>query len=230
MKTNNTDPFPSDLPNRIRYEDNHLIILDKLHGELVQGDKTGDTCLADFVKNYLKITKNKPGNVFLGVTHRLDRPTSGLVIFTKTSKALARINQMFKDRKVTKIYRALVEGSLPPGVEITLQNYLSKNEKTNKSAVVEANHPSAKPAKLILQTVEEYRNYSLVEIQLFTGRHHQIRCQLAHIGHPVKGDVKYGARRPNRDGSISLLAYKLLFPHPITKLQIHVTSEQPLHL
>lgn len=230
MKTNNTDLFPSDLPKRIRYEDNHLIIIDKLPGELVQGDKTGDLSLADYLKNYLKVTRNKPGNAFLGVTHRLDRPTSGLVIFAKTSKALIRINQMLKDHKITKIYRALVEGLLPFEAEVTLQHHLAKNSKNNKSAIVHPNHPSAKPALLTLRTVEKYRNYTLVEIQLFTGRHHQIRCQLAHIGHPVKGDVKYGARRPNADGSISLLAYKLLFQHPVSKLDIEVISNYHLHL
>lgn len=216
------------LAHRIVFEDNHLIIADKLPGELVQGDQTGDMCLADALKQHIKITKQKTGNVFLGVTHRLDRPTAGLVIFAKTSKALSRINQMLKEGKIQKTYRALVEGEIKEGKKHVLENLLIKNPSNNKSFVVSAEQKGAKYAKLEYECISKFERYSLLEIKLYTGRHHQIRCQLSFIGHPIKGDVKYGAKRPNRDGSISLLAYKLEFEHPVGGQLICVTSTQSI--
>lgn len=218
------------LADRILYEDNHLIIVDKLPGELVQADKTEDTCLADALKLYIKIRDQKPGNVYLGVTHRIDRPTSGLVIFTKTSKSLSRINEMLKQGRILKTYRALVEGRIPEGTTRELVNYLVKYQQNNKSYVTQSNHKGAKIAKLRFECLRQFNNYSLLSISLLTGRHHQIRCQLSHIGHCIKGDIKYGARRPNPDGSISLQAYRLDFIHPVSKQALTILSSQALSL
>ena len=191
------------LPDQIIYEDNHLIALNKLPGQLVQGDKSGDTCLAEEIKAFLKERDAKPGNVFCGVIHRLDRPVSGVVIFAKTSKALGRMNELVKSRDFKKCYRAVVK-AMPPHQQGHLENYLVRNERLNKSFVTD--NPDAEGAKL---AVLDYRvlatsagGYHLLEIELHTGRHHQIRCQLAHIGCPIKGDLKYGFPRSNPDGSI----------------------------
>ncbi|MCX8148959.1 MAG: RluA family pseudouridine synthase [Thermaurantimonas sp.] len=219
-----------DIANRIVYEDNHLLIFDKRAGELVQGDKTGDTPLLEILKNYIKITRQKPGNVFLGVTHRLDRPTLGLVIFAKTSKALERINALLRTGSISKTYRAIVEGQLAFGERKILENNLIKNPKNNKTYVVAPDTPQSKLAKLEYQCIQNFDHYSLLEVRLYTGRHHQIRCQLAHLGHCIKGDVKYGAKRANPDGSISLQAYQLEFIHPVSKQPICVKSTQSLHL
>lgn len=218
------------IANRIVYEDNHILIYDKCPGELVQADKTGDTSLSDILKHYIKVTRQKPGNVFLGVTHRLDRPTLGLVIFAKTSKALERINDMLRKGTIQKTYRALVEGIVPVGKKEILENYLVKNARNNKSYIVSPGTPDAKYAKLEYQCIQNFDRYSLLEIQLYTGRHHQIRCQLAHIGLHIKGDVKYGAKRANPDASISLQAYQLEFAHPVSKQLICVKSTHSLNL
>ncbi len=214
MRMNNTKM--QDIVSRVIYEDNHIIIVNKLPGELVQGDKTGDTTLADKVKFYLKEKYNKSGNVFLGVTHRLDRPVSGLVMYAKTSKALSRLNEMFKKGNVQKTYLAITE-SAPKAPEGLLVNYIKKNEKQNKSYVYDKPVQSAKEAKLKYKVLGKSERYYLLEVELLTGRHHQIRAQLSHIGYIIKGDLKYGAKRSNRDGGIDLLAYKLEFIHPVRK-------------
>ncbi len=216
------------LTDRIIYEDNHLIVLDKLTGELVQSDKTGDTCLADALKLYIKQTKGKSGNVFLGVTHRLDRPTMGLVIFAKTSKSLSRINEMLRQGLIQKTYRALVEGRIPVGTTGELSHFLIKNQKINKTFVTHSNYKGAKLAKLQFECIQEFDRFSLLQIQLLTGRHHQIRCQLSHFGCCIKGDVKYGAKRPNPDGSIGLQAFRLDFIHPVSKKPISCVSRLSL--
>jgi 23S rRNA pseudouridine1911/1915/1917 synthase len=210
----------------VLYEDNHLIIVNKAPSEIVQGDKTGDKPLSEMVKEYLKEKYNKPGNVYCGVTHRLDRPTSGVVVFTKTSKALPRMNEMFKNGEVFKTYWAIVKKA-PPKEEDTLIHYLIKNEKTNKSTAYEIEKPRTKKAVLHYKIIAHSDNYFLLEVKLDTGRHHQIRCQLAKIGCPIKGDLKYGAERSNPDGSISLHARSISFIHPVSKLQIDVTAPVP---
>ncbi len=210
----------------VLYEDNHLIIVNKSAGELVQGDKSGDKPLCDRVKEYLKEKYNKPGNVFCGVTHRLDRPTSGAVVFAKTSKALSRLNTLFRDGKVAKTYWAIVQ-ECPPKEEEWLTHYLIKNEKTNKSVAYNQEKPRAKKAVLHYRLIAASRNYYLLEVDIETGRHHQIRVQLAKIGCPIKGDLKYGAKRSNPDGSISLHARSLSFTHPVSKETISVTAPVP---
>ena len=210
----------------VLYEDNHIIIVNKAAGEIVQGDKTGDKPLSDIVKEYLKVKYNKPGNVFCGVTHRLDRPTSGLVVFAKTSKALSRLNDMFREGSVEKIYWAIV-GNRPPEEEDTLTHYLIKNEKQNKSTAYDRETPRAKKAVMHYRLVGASLKYYLVEVDLETGRHHQIRVQLAKIECPIKGDLKYGARRSNPDGSISLHARSVSFVHPVSKEPIHVVAPVP---
>lgn len=209
---------------KVIYEDNHLLIVSKAVGEIVQGDKTGDEPLVETLKKYLKVKYNKPGNVFLGLTHRLDRPVAGLVIFAKTSKALSRVNNMIRDGKLEKTYMAIVE-KLPPQKEGTLKDWLLKNEKQNKSYVVKPNTPGAKLAELSYKLIAKGDRYNLVEVDLKTGRHHQIRCQLANIGCIIKGDLKYGAKRSNRDGGISLIAYKLKFEHPVSHEEIAVYAD-----
>lgn len=211
----------------VLYEDNHIIAVNKTCNEIVQGDKTGDTPLSETVKAYIKTKYNKPGDVFLGVTHRLDRPTSGVVLFARTSKALARLNAMFQSHEqIHKTYWAIVQGC-PKQAEGRLENWLVRNEKQNKSYVQSAGNKDAKWAALTYKTLGKGEHYSLLEINLETGRHHQIRCQLAAIGCPVKGDLKYGAKRSNPDGGICLHARKIEFEHPVSHEQISITAPVP---
>lgn len=211
---------------QVVYEDNHLIIVNKSSSEIVQGDKTGDTPLSEIVKNYLKEKYNKPGNVFLGVVHRLDRPVSGLVVFAKTSKALTRLNEMFRTNDVHKTYWAIVKKQ-PQQSQGVLTNWLIRNEKQNKTYVYDIEKPSSKKAILDYQVISHSQNYHLLEVHLHTGRHHQIRCQLAHMGCAIKGDLKYGAARSNPDGSICLHSRKIEFIHPVSKELISVTAPVP---
>ena len=208
------------------YEDNHIIIVNKTASEIVQGDKTGDTPLSETVKQYLKEKYSKPGNVFIGVAHRLDRPVSGLVVFAKTSKALSRLNEMFKNSEVKKTYWAVVK-NLPREEEGELVNYLVRNEKQNKSYAYDKEVPGSKKAILHYRLIGRSQNYYLLEIDLKTGRHHQIRCQLAKMGCPIKGDLKYGAQRSNPDGSICLHARMVKFMHPVSKELIELTAPVP---
>lgn len=208
------------------YEDNHIIIVNKTASEIVQGDKTGDTPLSETVKQYLKEKYQKPGNVFIGVTHRLDRPVSGLVVFAKTSKALSRLNEMFKNSEVKKTYWAVVK-NLPPQEEGELVHYLVRNEKQNKSYAYDTEKPNSKKAVLHYRLIGRSQNYYLLEIDLKTGRHHQIRCQLAKMGCPIKGDLKYGSPRSNPDGSICLHARSVRFVHPVSKEVIAVEAPVP---
>ncbi|MCR4659163.1 MAG: RluA family pseudouridine synthase [Bacteroidales bacterium] len=217
------------IADQILYEDNHLIAVNKQPGQLVQGDKTGDTCIADDIKLYLKQRYNKPGNVFCGVVHRLDRPVSGVVVFAKTSKALSRMNEMVKNRQLQKTYWAVVRNR-PPHEAECLSHWLWRDEKANKSYVVESDTNSRRKQEAKLAELD-YRliatsegGYNLLEVSLHTGRHHQIRCQLAHIGCPIKGDLKYGAPRSNPDGSISLHARRVAFEHPVSHLPIVITA------
>ena len=211
----------------VLYEDNHIIAVNKTCNEIVQGDKTGDTPLSEIVKAYIKDKYNKPGEVFLGVTHRLDRPTSGVVLFARTSKALTRLNEMFKSHeKIKKTYWAIVQNA-PKQPQARLENWLVRNEKQNKSYIASPNAKDAKLAILTYTTIATSDNYTLLEIQLETGRHHQIRCQLAAIGCPIKGDLKYGAKRSNPDGGISLHARKIAFVHPVSKQEICITAPIP---
>jgi 23S rRNA pseudouridine1911/1915/1917 synthase len=208
------------------YEDNHIIIVNKTASEIVQGDKTGDTPLSETVKQYLKEKYNKPGNVFIGVTHRLDRPVSGLVVFARTSKALARLNDMFRKGEVKKTYWALVKNT-PKEPEGELTHYLVRNEKQNKSYAYDTEKPGSKMAVLHYKTIAHSDNYCLLEVDLKTGRHHQIRCQLAKMGCPIKGDLKYGYPRSNPDGSICLHARRVHFIHPVSKELIDVEAPVP---
>lgn len=203
----------------IIYEDNHIIVVNKEVGEIVQGDKTGDTPLSEIIKQYLKEKYNKPGNVFCGVVHRIDRPVSGLVIFAKTSKALERLNKMLRDGDIHKTYWALVEGK-PEKPEATLENYLVSDGRLNKTFISSPENPQAKKSILSYKTIANGDRYTLLEVNLMTGRKHQIRAQLSAMGHPIKGDLKYGARRSNRDGGISLQAHRISFIHPVSKLPI----------
>lgn len=218
---------------QVVYEDNHIIIVAKTSGEIVQGDKTGDTPLSELVKQYIKEKYQKPGEVFLGVVHRLDRPVSGLVVFARTSKALARLNRMFAEGEVHKTYWAIVEtlprgnGAPPSSESILLTHYLVRNEKQNKSYAYDREVPHSKKAQLRYRVISRGDRYDLLEIQLLTGRHHQIRCQLAKMGCPIKGDLKYGAPRSNPDGSISLLSRRVEFIHPVSKEQIVVEAPLP---
>lgn len=214
------------IENRILYEDNHLIILNKLAGEIVQGDKTGDEPLLEKVRSYLKKRYQKPGNVFCGLVHRLDRPVSGCIVFAKTSKGLERMNTLLKERAFSKIYWAVVEGE-PEIKEQHLTHYLQRNEKMNKSFVSSTEKQNAQKAELDYRTLWVGERYTLLEVTLHTGRHHQIRAQLAHIGLPIKGDLKYGAKRSNPDGNISLHARKIAFTHPVSKEQIAVVAPPP---
>ena len=208
------------------YEDNHIIIVNKTASEIVQGDKTGDVPLSETVKQYLKEKYHKPGNVFIGVTHRLDRPVSGLVVFAKTSKALSRLNEMFKNSEVKKTYWAIVKQT-PAEAEGELVNYLVRNEKQNKSYAYDTEKPGSKKAILHYRLIARSDNYSLLEVDLKTGRHHQIRCQLAKMGCPIKGDLKYGFPRSNPDGSICLHARRVRFVHPVSKELIDVVAPVP---
>ena len=211
---------------QVLFEDNHIIIINKRCGDIIQGDKTGDTPLSDIIKEYLKEKYKKPGNVFLGTVHRLDRPTSGIVIYAKTSKALERLNKMFRDKKVFKTYWAIVRGQLN-NKQNSLTNYLKKNQKLNKSFVAKKEIAGSKKAVLHYCLLKKLHNYSLLEINLETGRHHQIRAQLSHINHPIKGDLKYGDKRSNGDGGISLHARKIEFIHPVSKENIKIIAPPP---
>ena len=208
------------------YEDNHIIIVSKQSGEIVQGDKTGDRPLSDIVKDYLKERYAKPGAVFLGVVHRLDRPVFGLVVFARTSKALTRLNKMFAEGEVHKTYWAIVQHR-PQQDEGMLEHWLVRNEQQNKSYAYDRERPNAKRAVLKYRVIGQSDHYWLLEVRLLTGRHHQIRCQLSAMGCPIKGDLKYGAQRSNPDGSISLLARRIEFIHPVSKLPIVVESPLP---
>ena len=215
---------------QVLYEDNHIIAVSKTCHEIVQGDKTGDTPLSEMVKAYIKAKYQKPGEVFLGVTHRLDRPTTGVVLFARTSKALTRLNALFQSHElIRKTYWAIVEKNdrLLGDEAIRIENYLWRNEKQNKSFVVKAGTKDAKRAVLTYKAIAQSDRYTLLEINLETGRHHQIRCQLAAIGLPIKGDLKYGAKRSNPDGGISLHARKIEFVHPVSKLPISITAPVP---
>ena len=209
------------------YEDNHIIIVNKQSGEIVQGDKTGDRPLSDMVKQYIKEKYAKPGEVFLGVVHRLDRPVSGLVVFARTSKALTRLNDMFRKGEVHKTYWAIVEGTVTTQHTTLLTHWLTRNEQQNKSYAHDHEVVGSKKAVLEYRVIGCGERYTLLEVHLLTGRHHQIRCQLSATGHPIKGDLKYGARRSNPDGSISLLSRRVQFVHPVSKLQISVEAPLP---
>lgn len=204
---------------QVVYEDNHIIVVNKEVGEIVQGDKSGDTPLSETIKQYLKEKYNKPGNVFCGVVHRIDRPVSGLVIFARTSKALERLNKMLRDGEIHKTYWVLVEGK-PEKDEAILENYLVSDGRLNKTFISSPDNPQAKKSILSYKTIANGDRYTLLEVNLMTGRKHQIRAQLSGIGHPIKGDLKYGAKRSNRDGGISLQAHKISFIHPVSKLPI----------
>ena len=211
---------------QVIYEDNHVIVVSKKSGEIVQGDKTGDVPLSEMVKQYIKDAYAKPGAVFLGVVHRLDRPVSGLVVFARTSKALARLNDMFRRGEVHKTYWAIVQNR-PKEEEGELVHWIYRNEQQNKSYALDHEEYAAKKAILRYRVIGASDRYTLVEVNLLTGRHHQIRCQLAAIGCPIKGDLKYGARRSNPDGSISLLARHIEFVHPVSKQLISLDAPLP---
>lgn len=211
---------------KVLYEDNHIIVINKASGEIVQGDKTGDASLCDILKQYLKEKYNKPGNVFVGLPHRLDRPVSGVVVFAKTSKALERLNEMFRTGAVKKIYWAITKET-PQPAEGTLSHWIVRNEKMNKSFAYKKEVKEGKHAILDYRALRCSQNYTLVEVELKTGRHHQIRCQLSAIGCPIKGDLKYGAKRSNPDGSISLHARKVEFIHPVSKQPISIEAPVP---
>ena len=210
----------------VLFEDNHLLIVNKKSGDIVQGDKTRDKPLSDVVKEYIKEKYNKPGEVFLGVVHRLDRPTSGVIIFARTSKALERLNKMLRERTISKTYWAVVKNT-PLKEKDSLIHFLKKNPKNNKSTVFTKETDASKKAILHYSVIKKLDNYSLLEIDLETGRHHQIRAQLAYIGSPIKGDLKYGASRSNKDGSIHLHARKISFTHPVSKENISFLAPIP---
>ena len=211
---------------KVLYEDNHIIVINKAAGEIVQGDKTGDKSLCDTMKAYIKEKYAKPGNVFIGLPHRLDRPVSGIVVFAKTSKALERLNRMFSEGSVKKIYWALTKG-IPNPAEAELESWILRNEKMNKSFSYPKEIKGSKRAILHYRLAAASQNYNLIEVELKTGRHHQIRCQLSSIGCPIKGDLKYGAQRSNPDGSISLHARYIEFVHPVSKQLIAITAPLP---
>ena len=211
---------------QILHEDNHVIIVNKRAGDIVQGDKTGDKPLSHVVKDFLKDKYNKPGNVYLGVVHRLDRPTTGIVLFSKTSKALPRLNKLFAEKKASKTYWALVKNQ-PPKAEGKLVHWLKKNPKNNKSTAFDKEIDGSKKAILHYKVIKTLDNFYLLEVDLETGRHHQIRCQLSKIGCPIKGDLKYGFDRSNRDSSISLHARQLEFTHPVKKEKVSITAPLP---
>lgn len=211
---------------QILHEDNHLIVVNKRVGDIVQGDKTGDKPLSEIVKEYIKDKYNKPGEVFLGVVHRLDRPTTGIVVFARTSKALTRMNELFSSRETQKTYWAVVKNR-PSKNEDTLVHYIKRNEKNNTSKAHLKEVPESKKASLEYKIIRELDNYFGLEIQLHTGRHHQIRAQLSAIGSPIKGDLKYGFDRSNPDGGIHLHARKLMFIHPVSKEEITIIAPVP---
>ncbi|RCS27975.1 RNA pseudouridine synthase [Polaribacter sp. WD7] len=211
---------------QVLFEDNHLLIVNKKAGDITQGDKTGDKPLSEIVKEYIKHKYNKPGNVYLGVVHRLDRPTSGIIIFARTSKALERLNKMLREKNIQKTYWAIIKNK-PKKEKGTLVNYLKKNPKNNKSTAFPKEVPGSKKAVLHYTIIQKLENYTLLEIDLETGRHHQIRTQLSSISCPIKGDLKYGFARSNKDGSIHLHARKITFLHPVTKEKIQLTAPTP---
>lgn len=211
---------------QVLYEDNHIIVVNKRVGDIVQGDKTGDKPLSDVVKEYIKDRYDKPGDVFLGVVHRLDRPTTGIVLFARTSKALERMNEMFKNRDTQKTYWAIVKNR-PAKDADTLVHYLKRNEKSNTSKAFPKEVPDSKKASLDYKVIKELNNYYALEINLHTGRHHQIRSQLSTIGSPIKGDLKYGFDRSNPDGGIHLHARKLSFVHPVKKEPVEIVAPVP---
>ena len=221
MKRNSTDSWPE-----VLYEDNHIISINKRPSDIVQGDKTGDEPLSEILKDYLKEKYNKPGNVFLGVTHRLDRPVSGVVLFAKTGKALSRLNELFRNQAVRKSYWAVVQ-KVPDDPTGTLTHHLKKNEKQNKSYPVRAGEKGAKEAITDYKLIASGDNYYLLEVRPSTGRHHQIRAQLASIGCYIKGDIKYGAKRTNADASIHLHARSITFVHPVKKEKMTITADPP---
>lgn len=208
----------------IVYEDNHIIVVNKKAGEIVQGDRTGDLPLSEMLKAYIKKKYNKPGNVFCGVVHRIDRPVSGLVLFARTSKALERLNRMLREGEIHKTYWALVEGR-PEKSENVLENWLVSDGRLNKTFISNSKNPEAKLSRLEYKTIAAGDRYTLLEVNLLTGRKHQIRAMLSGIGHPIKGDLKYGARRSNRDGGISLQARHIEFIHPVSKQPISLNAE-----
>lgn len=211
---------------QVIHEDNHIIVINKRVGDIVQGDKTGDKPLSEIVKEYIKDKYNKPGEVFLGVVHRLDRPTSGIIVFARTSKALTRLNELFKNRETQKTYWAVVKNK-PPKDHDKLVHFLKRNEKNNTSKAHLKEVPDSKVASLDYTIIKELNNYFALEINLHTGRHHQIRAQLASIGCPIKGDLKYGFDRSNPDGGIHLHARKLVFTHPVSKEQLILIAPTP---
>jgi len=211
---------------KVIYQDNHIIVVNKRAGDIVQGDKTGDKPLSDVVKEYIAEKYNKPGNVYLGTVHRLDRPTTGLVIFSKTSKALPRLNKLFISKDISKTYWALVKNE-PEKEAGTLIHWLKKNPKNNKSRAHIKEIPESKKAILHYKLIRSLDNYFLLEINLETGRHHQIRVQLSSIGSPIKGDLKYGFDRSNKDASISLHARNIKFIHPVSNIEINITAPLP---
>lgn len=222
-----TDKIVSNKSNlQILHEDNHIIVVNKRVGDIVQGDKTGDKPLSEVVKEYIKEKYNKPGDVFLGVIHRLDRPTTGIVVFAKTSKALTRLNESFKNRETQKTYWAIVK-KCPPKENDTLIHFLKRNPKNNTSKAHTKEVPESKKASLEYTIIKKLDYYFVLEINLHTGRHHQIRAQLAAIGCPIKGDLKYGFDRSNSDGGIHLHARKLVFNHPVTKEMLHIEAQVP---
>ncbi|MGA0942015.1 MAG: RluA family pseudouridine synthase [Flavobacteriaceae bacterium] len=210
---------------QVLYEDNHLIAVNKVGGLLVQGDKTGDPTLIDLVKAYLVYAYNKPGEAFLGVIHRIDRPTSGIVLFAKTSKALTRMNAVFSERQVQKTYHALVEGHVSSPSQ-TLTHYLLRKPALNKSFAYQKEVENSKKASLSFTVLKQFDRYTYLSIELHTGRHHQIRAQLAALGHPIKGDLKYGAKRSNTNGQIDLVAQSLRFEHPVKKETVHIELQE----
>lgn len=217
---------------KVIYEDNHIIIVNKQAGEIVQGDKTGDRTLADDVKAYIKEKYAKPGDVFLGVVHRLDRPVSGVVVFARTSKALSRLNDMFRTGKIQKTYQAIVpatekSAATPDGEWVTVDTWLTRNERQNKAFSHPREVAGSKRAVLDYRIIGRGDRYNLLEVRLHTGRHHQIRCQLSSLGMPIKGDLKYGSLRSNPDGSISLHARHIAFEHPVSHQAIDVTADYP---
>lgn len=213
-------------PNNIIYEDNHILAYNKQVGDIVQGDKTGDQPLSEIIKVFIKERDAKPGNVFLGVTHRIDRPTTGVVIFAKTSKALERMNELFRDGGIAKTYWAIVKNR-PEKKEGLLVNFLVRNEKQNKSYAYDEPKKDSKEARLSYKVIAQSDNYSLLEVALMTGRHHQIRAQLSKIGSPIKGDLKYGFSRSNPDGGICLHARKVEFVHPVKKERLVIEAPVP---
>lgn len=223
MNQNSTDPLET-FTKRILYEDNHLIIVNKLAGELAQGDDSGDMPLVEKVRDYIRVQKQKEGNVFCGLIHRIDRPVSGAIAFARTSKALDRMNKLLKAHEIHKFYWAIVEG-VPAISEQKLVNYVQKNQEKNRTYISDTEKDKWQYAELDYKLLAHSDRYSLLEVELHTGRHHQIRAQLAHIGHPIKGDLKYGAKRPELDASICLHARRLWFDHPVTHNQVLVEAE-----